>query len=74
MVPQWLMDVRLGRVILYILLTLALAAPAMSQWRTVPCTSDFGDQADCCEWCFFLGCDRCELILDPTGGGINETP
>lgn len=77
MVPQWLKEFSLGRVILYILLIAALAAPAASEWRTVPCSSDFGDEATCCEWCFLLGCNRCEFTVEPPAGvvgGIDETP
>lgn len=69
MVPQWLTRPVWGKAALFILLTLALASPAGSQWKTVSCGSDFGEGGDCCQWCFFWGCNGCEWVVDPLEAG-----
>lgn len=74
MIPQWLEDSRLVKAVLFILIILASAIPAASQWRTVQCSSDFGDGALCCRWCFFWGCDDCAVLIDPPATVVHETP
>jgi len=73
MVPKWLTHPGFWKSALFIILVLAAAVPAASQWKTVRCDSDFGDGATCCQWCFFWGCDDCWVLVDdPAGAAINE--
>jgi hypothetical protein len=61
--PHWIWLRKTWVVWVFVVVNLALAAPAMAGWKNTICHDPEGGKIPCCEACiFFCGCD----LIDDT--------